>query len=165
MIDGGGLRGLGCLLILDRIMKAAAARSGQRLRPCEVFDLVCGTSTGGLIAILLGRLGLECDTAIDEYKLLAKTLSGPEERIFWANFLTSPDPIVETHEAKAFERALEKLVAKYGGLQDLPISTVQNLPTQQSTKVLRSTTQRALSSLFRLFSDFRNCGLQSSKLQ
>lgn len=26
------------------------------LRPCDVFDLICGTSTGGLIALMLGRL-------------------------------------------------------------------------------------------------------------
>jgi patatin-like phospholipase/acyl hydrolase len=25
-------------------------------RPCEYFDLMCGTSTGGFIAIMLGRL-------------------------------------------------------------------------------------------------------------
>jgi patatin-like phospholipase/acyl hydrolase len=25
-------------------------------RPCEYFELICGTSTGGLIAIMLGRL-------------------------------------------------------------------------------------------------------------
>lgn len=25
-------------------------------RPCEIFDLICGTSTGGLIALMLGRL-------------------------------------------------------------------------------------------------------------
>ena len=28
--------------------------------PCEYFDLIGGTSTGGLIAIMLGRLRMVC---------------------------------------------------------------------------------------------------------
>lgn len=28
----------------------------EELRPCEVFDMIGGTSTGGIIAIMLGRL-------------------------------------------------------------------------------------------------------------
>jgi len=26
--------------------------------PCQYFDLICGTSTGGLNALMLGRLGM-----------------------------------------------------------------------------------------------------------
>jgi hypothetical protein len=35
--------------------------------PYLYFDLICGTSTGGLIAILLGVLHLDIDTAIEIY--------------------------------------------------------------------------------------------------
>ena len=52
------MRGLSSLFILQRLMQEI-----QRLRqedqvplPCQYFDLMGGTSTGGLIAIMLGRL-------------------------------------------------------------------------------------------------------------
>jgi len=36
-------------------------------KPCEQFDLIAGTGTGGLIAIMLGRLRLDIDTCKDVY--------------------------------------------------------------------------------------------------
>jgi hypothetical protein len=75
-IDGGGYRGLGCLIFLETIMSSLALDKGKfesdAPRPCEIFDLICGTSTGGIIAILLGRLGLTCEEAIREYKALGR---------------------------------------------------------------------------------------------
>jgi patatin-like phospholipase/acyl hydrolase len=32
--------------------------ASETLRPCKYFDLIGGTSTGGLIAIMLGLLGM-----------------------------------------------------------------------------------------------------------
>jgi patatin-like phospholipase/acyl hydrolase len=60
-LDGGGVRGLSSLLILREIMaevekKREMRESTEALKPCDVFDLICGTSTGGLIAIMLGLL-------------------------------------------------------------------------------------------------------------
>lgn len=63
-LDGGGVRGISSLCVLKELM---AQTSRQRaadnpnepksaIRPCDVFDLICGTSTGGLIALMLGRL-------------------------------------------------------------------------------------------------------------
>jgi uncharacterized protein len=46
-IDGGGLRGIVPLLILQQIEK----RTGKRVH--ELFDMIAGTSTGGLIACCL----------------------------------------------------------------------------------------------------------------
>jgi Patatin-like phospholipase len=58
-LDGGGIRGLSALLILKGIIDAVHRKSGNHgLLPCQLFDLIGGTSTGGLIAIMLGRLGM-----------------------------------------------------------------------------------------------------------
>lgn len=52
------MRGLSSLLILREIMEhiQRKTRSEETPRPCEYFDVIGGTSTGGLIAIMLGRL-------------------------------------------------------------------------------------------------------------
>lgn len=57
-LDGGGVRGLSSLLILREIMEEIQRQSGaeETPLPCHYFDLIGGTSTGGLIAIMLGRL-------------------------------------------------------------------------------------------------------------
>jgi patatin-like phospholipase/acyl hydrolase len=57
-LDGGGVRGLSSLLILQKLMDEIAHKKddGRPALPCEYFDLICGTSTGGLIALMLGRL-------------------------------------------------------------------------------------------------------------
>ena len=59
-LDGGGVRGLSSLMILRDIMEAiqGEAETPEVPRPCDYFDLIGGTSTGGLIAIMLGRLGM-----------------------------------------------------------------------------------------------------------
>jgi patatin-like phospholipase/acyl hydrolase len=57
-IDGGGVRGLTTLLILKRLMYLIRPNEDDYKlpKPCDHFDMIAGTSTGGLIAIMLGRL-------------------------------------------------------------------------------------------------------------
>lgn len=38
----------------------------------ELFDVICGTSTGGLLAVALGMLRLSLDAAFDIYTLLGR---------------------------------------------------------------------------------------------
>jgi len=54
------VRGLSSLLILREIMNdiEQQVEATEVVRPCEYFDLIGGTSTGGLIAIMLGTLGM-----------------------------------------------------------------------------------------------------------
>ncbi len=52
-------------------------------RPWEYFDLAEGTSTGGLIALLLFRLQMTTSDAIDKFREIAKNLFSP--RVFGMN--------------------------------------------------------------------------------
>src|ERR1700724_3150103 len=64
-LDGGGVRGLSSLLILRNIMEEVARRNDiAEARPCEYFDLIGGTGTGGLIAIMLRRLRMVRTSAL-----------------------------------------------------------------------------------------------------
>ena len=52
--DGGGIRGLSPLLILKEILsRIQQKRKLQKLpRPCDIFDLAGGTSTGGYVVVI-----------------------------------------------------------------------------------------------------------------
>ncbi|CAE6408497.1 unnamed protein product [Rhizoctonia solani] len=83
-IDGGGVRGLSSLIILQEIMRRVQnARGGVTIHPYEYFDVIAGTGTGGISACMLGRLKLSVSKAIEEYARLVeevfkdKKMSGP----------------------------------------------------------------------------------------
>ena len=67
-LSGGGVRGISSLYILKKLMRqiererldTTQPRPQTPLRPREIFDLIGRTSTGGLIALMLGRLEMVC---------------------------------------------------------------------------------------------------------
>ncbi|KAL6407343.1 kinesin light chain [Ilyonectria robusta] len=73
-LDGGGIRGLSELLVLEEIMNRIKydVDEDDDLLPADFFDLIGGTSTGGLIALLLGRLRRSVPQARKEYVRLAE---------------------------------------------------------------------------------------------
>lgn len=111
-LDGGGVRGYSSLLLLKRLMdkitvfeKEMDPRADSSAfsplidltslhsdpmmkelqntyRPCHYFDYVGGSSTGGLIAIMLGRLRMTVDECLDTYKgLSARVFEKPPSRL------------------------------------------------------------------------------------
>ncbi|SCZ92596.1 BZ3500_MvSof-1268-A1-R1_Chr5-2g08014 [Microbotryum saponariae] len=65
-LDGGGIRGLTLLYTL----RSKLAKDSPP--PYQVFDLITGCGTGGLVAILLGRLRMTIDEAINTYLSIAR---------------------------------------------------------------------------------------------
>ena len=52
------------------------AEAPKEVEPQDVFDFVAGTSTGGLIAIMLGKLRMNPQQCIQAYKSLSKEIFG-----------------------------------------------------------------------------------------
>ncbi|KAJ5706721.1 Acyl transferase/acyl hydrolase/lysophospholipase [Penicillium malachiteum] len=50
------------------------------IKPCDLFDLIGGTSTGGLIAIMLGRLEMDVDECIEAYRALMESVFSDKTR-------------------------------------------------------------------------------------
>ncbi|KAI9673080.1 MAG: hypothetical protein M1829_004394 [Trizodia sp. TS-e1964] len=68
-LDGGGVRGLSALMVLEQLMHTINPENPPK--PCDYFDMIGGTSTGGLIAIMLGRLRMSVSDCIDAYLKLS----------------------------------------------------------------------------------------------
>ncbi|KAH8823087.1 acyl transferase/acyl hydrolase/lysophospholipase, partial [Flagelloscypha sp. PMI_526] len=64
--DGGGFLALSELYMLKEILERLQSELNldSAPLPCEVFDVIGGTGSGGIIALLLGRLHLDVDGAI-----------------------------------------------------------------------------------------------------
>ncbi|KAJ7187296.1 FabD lysophospholipase-like protein [Mycena filopes] len=77
-LDGGGIRGLSTLYMLQTLMYRIQREQGleEMPLPCDYFDLIGGTSTGGLITILVGRLRMSVDDAIACYVEFSKKVFG-----------------------------------------------------------------------------------------
>ncbi|KIM23149.1 hypothetical protein M408DRAFT_28157 [Serendipita vermifera MAFF 305830] len=74
-IDAGcpGTRALSQLQILDRVIHRLNYDIGKEggLRPCEIFDMIGGSGTGGFIAILLTVFEMTMEEALDEFGQLS----------------------------------------------------------------------------------------------
>lgn len=110
-LDGGGVRGLSTLQILKQLMDTIDPESPPK--PCDHFDMIGGTSTGGLIAIMLGRLRMTVDECIDAYVLLS-------DRIFQRqrHRVTIKGRVQGRFNSNELERAIKEIVVRQGLAED-----------------------------------------------
>ncbi|KAH7126726.1 hypothetical protein B0J11DRAFT_284076 [Dendryphion nanum] len=106
-IDGGGVRGLSALMILQQLMETVNPASPPK--PCDYFDIIGGTSTGGLIAVMLGRLRMTVDEAIDAYLSLADCVFQKK-----AHRVTVKGKIQGRFDSDELARAVKEVVKRQG---------------------------------------------------
>ena len=100
-IDGGGTRGI----VACRILQALEEGTGQPIH--KLFDLICGVSTG---AILAAFLGFDKKSAQEVEKIYADF----SVQVFNQNFLYGAKGLVSSHsyyDSKGFEDILKKLTS------------------------------------------------------
>ncbi|EAQ92675.1 hypothetical protein CHGG_00910 [Chaetomium globosum CBS 148.51] len=107
-LDGGGVRGVSSLVILDAIMTKMKDKYNldEIPKPCDYFHMIAGTSTGGLIAIMLGRLRMSTREALDEYDNCAAKIFSKSNRKKWS--------VSERFRATALQEAVEGIVKARG---------------------------------------------------
>ncbi|PYH40041.1 phospholipase, patatin family protein, partial [Aspergillus saccharolyticus JOP 1030-1] len=114
-LDGGGVRGLSTLYILKGLMdrlNLKQADGSPPKKPCEVFDLIGGTSTGGLIAIMLGRLEMDVDECIAAYiQLMKKIFRKPARWNLAASIFGNIEP---RFDASKLEEAINQVISSRG---------------------------------------------------
>jgi patatin-like phospholipase/acyl hydrolase len=102
-IDGGGIRGLIPALVLTEIEE----RSGTRI--FELFDLIAGTSTGGILACAL----CAPDPLPAEQLVGLYAEEGPKifDRSLWQRVRSADGLLDEKYDAAALDRALERFLS------------------------------------------------------
>lgn len=82
------MRGYSMLIIIQELMhrtfvevEGRAPRRHEIPKPCDHFDLIVGTGTGGLIALMLGRLRLDLETCKELYVRMTRIVFETDKTI------------------------------------------------------------------------------------
>ncbi|KAM0431443.1 hypothetical protein ACHAPT_005420 [Fusarium lateritium] len=123
-LDGGGVRGVMALESLKELMLRVKQRKGlaEIPRPADYFELAGGTSTGGIMGIMLFRLRMSVDDTIAQYDKIAQDIFSPSlfgrkiSRIPGASYLNNSKALFQGNrfDGAALGRAVDDVVAKYG---------------------------------------------------
>jgi patatin-like phospholipase/acyl hydrolase len=129
ILDGGGVRGLSALLILRELMLQINSSLGSKrgtggltVEPHHIFHLVAGTGTGGLIAIMLGKLGMNVEECIKSYHTLSRRIFRKKHiRGMITGGLAS-----SKYSGKGFKRCFCNLLKERGYGEELPMKAGSN---------------------------------------
>ncbi|KAN0095699.1 Acyl transferase/acyl hydrolase/lysophospholipase [Hyaloscypha variabilis] len=109
-LDGGGVRGMSAIAILRELMEKLARKRGvEVVHPWQEFDMIGGTSTGGLLAIMLGRLRMSIDECEAAYMKFSEDIFKPRNAVVGAYNLLNAQGKFST---EALEANIKELIDK-----------------------------------------------------
>lgn len=114
-LDGDGIRGLSQVLLVESLVNAICTKIGGQVDPYQIFDLIGGTSMGGVLGIMLTRLRMQAHRAREAYKLIAKEVF-PNKRDFYSSF--DPLAVPLTQDENAMENSIKTVVTTETGNQE-----------------------------------------------
>jgi patatin-like phospholipase/acyl hydrolase len=83
------------------------SKAAEPPKPCDVFDLICGTSSGGIIALMLGHLRMSVQEVKDQYCVIAERVFGHTKKGFGKGR--------DRFSAEKPEEVMKETIAKYSG--------------------------------------------------
>jgi hypothetical protein len=76
----------------------------DELLPCHYFDYMYGTSTGGLISVMLARLRMTVPQCLEIYRQVGQELFGHRRNVL---------PLATKYHHKPLEKAVRTIVSQY----------------------------------------------------
>lgn len=94
-------------LTSTKCAKGLAPPKGVVPRPCDYFDLIVGTGTGGLIAIMLGRLRMDTEECMKVYVRMTRRVFETDKTIVGIPYRST------LFKASKLEEAIRECVREY----------------------------------------------------
>ncbi|KAA8896058.1 acyl transferase/acyl hydrolase/lysophospholipase [Sphaerosporella brunnea] len=133
-LHGGGVKGIVSLCLLDAVEEQVKQLLGplgveysEDLKPCQYFKLICGTSTGAIIAIMLGRLQMTIGECKRAYRNLAEKIFGASWlKVVWrwlSTLIHRPETAIFPYKfnQKRLEKVVNEVLAGLGLDIDEPL--------------------------------------------
>ncbi|KAK7973978.1 hypothetical protein PG989_015826 [Apiospora arundinis] len=151
-LDGGGVRGYSMIIILQELMhrtyveiEGKAPRRNEIPKPCDHFDLIVGTGTGGLIALMLGRLRLDLEQCKELYVRMTRMVFETDKTIAGIPYRST------LFKASMLEQAIKEAVREHTIDEDEGNDTGSSIASPlsrtsagQSAKVKRHTSNASV---------------------
>ncbi|KAF2230294.1 FabD/lysophospholipase-like protein [Viridothelium virens] len=93
---------------LTESVNATFEKSDSAYKPHHYFDYIAGTSTGGLSAIMLGRMQMNIDAALSQYDTVGNDVFGKPRPLHVQ--LKFADLLAPKYGPKQMERAIQKVI-------------------------------------------------------
>ncbi|KAK6531174.1 hypothetical protein TWF281_007999 [Arthrobotrys megalospora] len=118
-LDGGGVKGYSSLLLLQEVMYRLFVELNGRPPqmheiplPCDHFDMIAGVGTGGLIALMLGRLRMDVESCKEQWVKMAKRVFETDKTIAGIPFKTT------FFKASKLETVIKEITKEYTAGED-----------------------------------------------